>query len=255
VKPENPDASIVSVVQGSIRISKISTVRMVRSVFRPRGIGNPIGQNGVIVVCDGAAIETDTASYVQSPLRNSFPPPFVELVAAIAPGRSGNDRPELYTGVDPLTQKNQWFLAYFGSFRVADGGFGAYEWQPDLGGLAAYCNGSGGLPGPADAAQPVALPPSVGAIDLGTLTSLMNKAEAAAVLTGHVEVALGLLITEGGSKTAGISFCKNENIIPTSSVPEVSSFPFRGFRPSYAMFTAEIDQRVQMEMALRSSCL
>lgn len=256
IKPESPDAASVAAIQGVIRDSKISTVRVLRVLIRFRGSGVPTGQHAVMIVCDGAAIETDAASYEQSPLAKSVPPPFVDLLAAIAPGTrvSAFEKPEVYTGVDPLTQRNQWFLAYFGNYSVTAGGFNTYDWQPDLGGLGAYCNGSGGLPGASDPAKPVALPPSVRAIDYGGLLGVMNVPGDRAATTGHVEVGLGLLITEDRSYLAGTSFCGNELMIPQSSVSEVTSFAFRGFRPSYAMFTGNVDQREQMAVALRASC-
>jgi hypothetical protein len=211
-----------------------------------------------MVVCDGAAIENDEASYVQSPLDRSVPPPFLGLLEAVAPGIqfTGYTKPSLYTGVDPLTQRNQWFLMYFGSFGGAlfNGDFGTYDWRPDFGAVGAYCNGSGGLPGSPNPSKPLSIPPSVQALDHATLLALLNVPKDVTAISGHLEVGIGVLITEQESYLAGTSFCKNELVVPQSNTSEVTSFAFRGFRPSYAMFSAKVGLRTQMETSLRASC-
>ena len=131
---QSPDVAAVSAIQSVLRETKMSSVRLIRILYRFRGFGAPSGQNALMVECDGSMIEKDGASYVQSPLEKSVPPPFVELLAAAAPGRpiSGFTKPELYTGVDPLTQRNQWFLMYFGDYPggTVDRDFGAYVGVP-----------------------------------------------------------------------------------------------------------------------------
>ena len=81
----------------------------------------------------------------------------------------------------------------------------------------------------------------------------MDARRDAAVVAGHLEVGIGLLVTEEGSYLAGTSFCKNPALVPQSNTTEVTSFAF-GFRISYAMFTATLDRRTQIEAALRASC-
>ncbi len=254
---ENPDVAAVSAIQSVLRETKMSSVRLIRTLYRFRGFGAPLGQNALMVVCDGATIENDSESYVQSPLDRSIPPPFVELLAAVAPGTpiSGSSKPSLYTGVDPLTQRNQWFLMYFGNYPggTVDRDFGAYDWRPDFGGIGSYCNGSGGLPGSANRSTPLSIPPSVQALDHAKILALINAPKDLAIV-GHLEVGIGLLVTEEGSYLAGTSFCADPVVVPQSNTTEVTSFAFRGFRPSYAMFTATLDRRTQIEAALRASC-
>jgi hypothetical protein len=125
--------------QDFLRVSKVSTIRMFRSMTRI-GIGG-YGENALMVVCDGSSTEIDASRFIQIVFKPSIPPPFVEILGAIAPGYifQRNLSPNMYVGVDDSTKKNQWLLIYFGRFFPTTNKFDAYEWAPDFGGIAAFC--------------------------------------------------------------------------------------------------------------------
>jgi hypothetical protein len=239
--------------QDFLRVSKVSTIRMFRSMTRI-GIGG-YGENALMVVCDGSSTEIDASRFIQIVFKPSIPPPFVEILGAIAPGYifQRNLSPNMYVGVDDSTKKNQWLLIYFGRFFPTTNKFDAYEWAPDFGGIAAFCNGAGGLPGDPDPKRSIAIPDLVRVLEYDNLDTLVNRAQPGA-LTGHAEVGLGALITEDRVFLSGVAFCADGKRTPLSTDPDVTPFPFRGFYPSFAMFTSDLNKRAQMETAIRAAC-